>query len=106
MGAVTEFTFSHEIGSTFQGKNPLRFLRTWGPIWGMLPSEDALVFVDNHDNQREGDSGILTFKTPQKYIMATAFMLAHPYGNPKLMSSYNFTSFDQGIHFVVDFIES
>ena len=28
--------------------------------------------------------------------MAVAFMLAHPYGYPRLMSSYNFSTADQG----------
>jgi alpha-amylase len=28
--------------------------------------------------------------------MAVAFMLAHPYGNPRVMSSFNFNSFEDG----------
>lgn len=67
--------------------------------WGLdLPSQYAIVFVDNHDNQREGHSEILTFKSPQRYIMANAFMLSYPYGIPSVMSSFNFTSYDQGMN--------
>lgn len=62
----------------------------------MLPSADAFVFVDNHDNQRYGNNDILTYKSRQRYIMAVAFMLSHPYGWPRVMSSFAFTAFNQG----------
>lgn len=62
----------------------------------MLPSADAVVFVDNHDNQRSGNDDILTHKSRRSYIMAVSFMLAHPYGWPRVMSSFKFSAFDQG----------
>lgn len=96
MGAVTEFQFSREIGKAFRDNNQLKSLKSW-PEVGMLPSKDALVFVDNHDNQRSNDGVILTHKDGQRYIMAVAFMLAYPYGLPRVMSSFSFSSSDQGI---------
>ena len=54
----------------------------------------ALVFVDNHDNQRGG--GVLTYKEDYNYKLASGFLLAHPYGFKRVMSSYDFTDFDQG----------
>lgn len=98
LGAVTEFKFSHEIGYTFQGENQLKWLQSWGPAWNMVPSHDAFVFVDNHDNQRSNDRAILTYKSRQRYTMAVAFMLGHTYGTPRVMSSFAFEAFDQGIH--------
>lgn len=100
LGAVTEFKFSDEIGRLFRNKNPLKYLRNWGPEWYMLPSDDAIVFVDNHDNQRghgAGGADILTYKQPNLYKLAVAFMLAHPYGKvTRVMSSYDFNNTDQG----------
>lgn len=96
MGAVTEFKFSQEIGRAFNGGNQLKWLRNWGPAWSLLPSQDAFVFVDNHDNQRSDHSDILTYKSRQRYTMAVAFMLSHPYGIPRVMSSFQFRTFDQG----------
>ncbi|XP_065368137.1 alpha-amylase 4N-like [Calliphora vicina] len=100
MGAVTEFKFSTEIGRLFRNKNSLKYVRNWGPEWYMLPSEDAIVFVDNHDNQRghgAGGEDILTYKQADLYKLAVAFMLAHPYGGvTRVMSSYDFTNTDQG----------
>lgn len=100
LGAVTEFKFSHEICATFRGFNQLKWMKSWGPAWNMLPSKDAFVFVDNHDNQRQTDnSNILTYKSRQQYIMAVAFMLSHTYGTPRVMSSFEFNTFDQGISY-------
>ena len=37
-----------------------------GEEWGFIPHGDALVFVDNHDTQRDGGP-ILTYKTSKLY---------------------------------------
>ncbi|XP_075835286.1 alpha-amylase 1-like [Microtus pennsylvanicus] len=75
-----------------QMERPLiSLLRNWGEGWGLIPSDRALVFVDNHDNLRGhgvGGSTILTFWDARLYKMAVGFMLAHPYGFTRVMSSY------------------
>lgn len=99
LGAVTEFLHSRDIGLTFRGRKPLHDMLQWGPAKGFLPSHDAIVFVDNHDNQRGLEGGgdeIISFKDKRQYIMANAFMLAHTYGLPRLMSSYEFETQEQG----------
>lgn len=96
MGAVTEFMHSQFIGRAFNGGIDLKALINWGSAWGMLPSDEAFVFVDNHDNQR-GGGDILTYKSTKRYTMATAFVLAHTYGIPRIMSSFQFDSSEQGI---------
>lgn len=95
IGAVTEFMHSRDISLTFFGRKPLHDLLQWGPAKGFLPSKDAIVFVDNHDNQR-GDDEIISYKDKRQYIMANAFMLAHTYGLPRLMSSFEFETDEQG----------
>lgn len=99
LGAVTEVRHSNEIGRAFNGGNDLKWLVNWGTAWGFLPSEQSFVFVDNHDNQRgygSGGNNILTHKSSGLYVMASAFMLAHSYGIPRVMSSFHFNSSDQG----------
>lgn len=98
LAPVSEFKFGMELSRAFLGGNQLRWLANWGPEWDLLPSEVALVFIDNHDNQRgHGSAGdILTHKRARPYKAAIAFMLAHPYGEPQLMSSFAFTDTEAG----------
>lgn len=93
---VTEFRHSMEMARAISGYNQLKWMVSWGPAWSFLPSRDALVFIDNHDSQRSDGSNVITYKQPRKYKMAVAFMLAHPYGLPRIMSSFNFTDSSQG----------
>lgn len=90
-GLVTEFKYSIKLSNAFkQGK--LAWLKSFGESWGLMPSHKAVVFTDNHDNQRGhgGAGSIVTFKDGNLYDLANVFMLAFPYGYPKVMSSYEF----------------
>ncbi|XP_008853394.1 pancreatic alpha-amylase-like [Nannospalax galili] len=92
-GRVTEFKFGAKLGTVIRKWNgeKMAYLKNWGEGWGMMPTDRALVFVDNHDNQRghgAGGASILTFWDARMYKMAVGFMLAHPYGFTRVMSSY------------------
>ncbi|XP_014855795.1 PREDICTED: pancreatic alpha-amylase-like [Poecilia mexicana] len=93
LGRVTEFKFGAKLGYVFRKWNgeKLSYTKNWGEGWGFMYSGEAVVFVDNHDNQRGDGAGgpsILTFWESRLYKMATGFMLAHPYGQARVMSSY------------------
>lgn len=90
-GLVTEFKYSTQLGNTFRN-GQLSWLSNFGEAWGFLPSSSAVVFVDNHDNQRGhgGAGNVITFEDGRLYDLANVFMLAYPYGYPKVMSSYDF----------------
>lgn len=99
LGVVTEFRYSAEIGRLFHGRNELKYLQNFGEQWGFLPSHLALVFIDNHDNQRghgPGGGDVLIYKNAKQYKMATAFACAWPFGHLRLMSSFAFDDSDQG----------
>nr|KAF6290152.1 hypothetical protein mMyoMyo1_000651 [Myotis myotis] len=92
-GRVTEFKYGAKLGTVLRKWHgeKMAYLRNWGEGWGFMPSDRALVFVDNHDNQRghgAGGSSILTFWDARLYKMGVAFMLAHPYGFTRVMSSF------------------
>jgi alpha-amylase len=95
LGQVTEFGYSAHLGHRFK-QGQIRDLQNIGD--GKLPSLSAVVFVDNHDNQRGHGAGgvVVTYKDGSLYNLAVAFMLAHPYGYPSIMSSYDFTDSDHG----------
>lgn len=95
-GAVTEFQYGRLIAEIFR-RGKLADLKNL-TVQGMIPSRKAVVFINNHDNQRgHGDaSPVLTFKDGQLHHLATLFMLAFPYGYPQIMSSYAFENDAQG----------
>ncbi|XP_041506814.1 pancreatic alpha-amylase-like isoform X2 [Microtus oregoni] len=92
-GRVTEFKYGAKLGTVIRkwDGEKMAYLKNWGEDWGFVPTDRALVFVDNHDNQRghgAGGASILTFWDARMYKMAVGFMLAHPYGFTRVMSSY------------------
>ncbi|MDG4825371.1 alpha-amylase family protein [Asanoa sp. WMMD1127] len=93
-GDVHEFRFGKDLARMFRNER-LAYLRDFGEAWGYLPSGSAVSFVDNHDTQRDV-AGVLTYRDNGSYALANAFMLAWPYGSPTVMSSYEFSSRDQG----------
>ncbi len=63
---------------------------------GLLPSELAVVFADNHDTQRHDGGHAFNYKLGERYVLANVFMLAWPYGYPKVMSSFRFEDREAG----------
>ncbi|GAA5529106.1 carbohydrate-binding module family 20 domain-containing protein [Herpetosiphon gulosus] len=96
-GDVTEFKYSTNIGRMFK-TDKLANMSNFGTAWGFIASDSAVVFTDNHDNQRGhgGAGNVVTFKDGKLYELANVFALAWPYGYPQVMSSYNFSNGDQG----------
>ena len=96
---ITEFIFKG-VADKFLGNGGQRIsqLDPNGPAgsqfsaaaWGMIPSDKAVVFLENHDTQRDGGIG---YRDGNVFRLANVWMLAQPYGYPSIMSSY---AFDRG----------
>ncbi len=95
-GSVTEFKYGRDLARVFKG-GKLSWLKTFGEYWDFMPDSRAVVFLDNHDNQRGhgGNVPVLSYKDDKLYALAHIAMLAWPYGYPKVMSSYRFNHPDQ-----------
>ncbi|TFK64214.1 glycoside hydrolase [Pluteus cervinus] len=93
-GDVQEFRFASTIRDAFSGGGISNLQNLDNKGW--IPSNQANVFVANHDTERNG--GSLNWNSPSNtYINAMVFSLAHPYGTPSILSSYSgFTNTDQG----------
>jgi alpha-amylase len=97
-GLVTEFDYGKKLSQVSQSGR-LADLRTFVETWdGMMPSDRAVAFIDNHDSQRgHGGAGhVVTHQDGQLYDLINAFMLARPCGYPKIMSSYGFDDGNSG----------
>jgi alpha-amylase len=66
-------------------------LKVFGADSGLLPSNKELVFVENHDTERNGST--LNYKDPDNTI-ANEFMLAWPHGTPQVYASFAWTTAD------------
>jgi alpha-amylase len=94
---LTEFTFQG-VGDKFLGTGGQHIsqLNPNGPVgsrfspaaWGLMPSDKAVVFLENHDSQH--DVGRISYRDGQVYRLANVWMLAQPYGYPKILSNYAF----------------
>merc|ERR1712111_1449 len=102
VGKVTEFRYGIKLAECIRGGDFNCLGGIYDQGWGMADGMHAVVFVDNHDNQRGhgGGGGVLTASGPGhndwQYKIGAAFMLAHEYGFKRVMSSYYFDNTDQG----------
>ncbi|CAI4223618.1 unnamed protein product [Auanema sp. JU1783] len=97
IGRYTNFNFGSAVSSYARGQGDWRNAVKLGPgsAYGNGEDHDVLTFIDNHDNQRDSNPYVVTYKDKERYKLAVAFMLAWPYGYPRVMSSYYFSYSDQ-----------
>ena len=82
IGHVTEFAYATSLGPYITMENQLKNLEYFGESSGLMPSNKACAFLDNHDTQRNGQAP-LTYKD-ELYSFANIFMLAWPYGDVRV----------------------
>ncbi|KAF8528372.1 glycoside hydrolase [Hysterangium stoloniferum] len=93
-GDVQEFRYTSALQSAFSGGGSLTSLQNLDDQ-GWVPGISANIFVTNHDTERNGQS--LKYNSPSNtYVLSTIFSLAHSYGTPTILSSYTFSSADDG----------
>ena len=92
-GKVDEFGWAVAVKGLLTGGTASLY-RDLGPAWGFVDSADAVVFVDNHDTERNGTT--LSYQQGERYALANVLLLASPYGTPEVHSGYAFTSKDAG----------
>jgi len=93
---ITEFTFTG-VGNKFRklnGEHISQLNPNGTPgnqfseqAWGIMPSDKAVVFLQNHDTQHQ--CGI-SYRDGNVFRLANVWMLAQPYGYPSILSSYVF----------------
>jgi alpha-amylase len=93
---ITEFTFVG-VGDKFRGVGGQRISqlnpngtpgnRFSEQAWGLIPSDKAVAFLQNHDTQHQCG---LSYRDGNVFRIANVWMLAQPYGYPSILSSYAF----------------
>jgi alpha-amylase len=91
LGPVLEFNYARNLAGQF--RTGISGLEGFGTGQVYEPSDRAVVFVSNHDTER--DHSTLSYEDKTRYDLATVFMLAWDYGTPTVFSSFTFNAFDQ-----------
>jgi alpha-amylase len=91
-GQVYEFAYGRELRGVLAGSPRLALDLGSSSTW--IPSEQAVVFVDNHDTERNGST--LSYADGDEYVLANVLMLAGSYGTPVVYSGYAFSDRDAG----------
>ncbi|EMD36390.1 glycoside hydrolase family 13 protein [Gelatoporia subvermispora B] len=93
-GDVQEFRYTSALQSAFTGGG-ISSLESFNNL-GWVNGSQANVFVTNHDTER-ANSSLNALAGSNAYVNAMIFSLAHPYGTPTILSSYEgFTDYDAG----------
>jgi alpha-amylase len=98
-GSVDDFVYTADITAAFvQSNENIASLEKMDAFGFIGPSDRSVVFTDNHDTQRGhlGSGLTLTFGRHEIYALANVFMLAYPFGYPRVMSSYVFDDTEAG----------
>lgn len=86
-GQVFDFAFGQQADLAMEIGQPEHILEIGSQFSG-LTSEQAVVFVDNHDTERNGST--LSYHDDAAYQQAVILMLAGTYGTPVVFSGYAF----------------
>jgi len=95
VGNVQAFQYAFALKSAFKSKGLAMFQSLDNQGW--LSSSSANTFVANHDTERDGSTlNDNDSSASDTYRLAHVLMLAHPYGTPTVLSSYQYSSRDDG----------
>ncbi|VDB96840.1 unnamed protein product [Peniophora sp. CBMAI 1063] len=94
-GDVQEFRYTSALLSAFSGGGISNLQDLDNQGW--VPSSSANAFVANHDTERTSGASLTALSPSNTYTLAMVFSLAHPYGTPTILSSYEgFSNTEQG----------
>lgn len=101
VGYVTAFKYGEFLADAINNKNnDLQKLVdfSFGSSWIHYPDNRTIVVIDNHDTERMMPN-MLNYKNSEHnaYVLAYIFMLAWPFGIPKIMSSFRFNTQNDSI---------
>ncbi|WP_100448693.1 carbohydrate-binding module family 20 domain-containing protein [Glycomyces xiaoerkulensis] len=91
-GDVHVFDYARDLEHHIGGSGDAQHLPDMGTDWGY--TAEAGTFVANHDTERGGET--LNQTHGRDYLIAEAFMLAHPFGTPSSYTGYEFDTFHEG----------
>lgn len=89
-GDVLDFTYADKMRGAFTGD--IASLASFGPSWGILPADNSVSFVTNHDTERNGRH--LSYKDGATATLANVFQLAWKHAVPTVYAGFDFANAD------------
>lgn len=99
IGDVTDFSYGKTVAdhmSNGRFSNLVDLNDKWD---GFVRYDKALIFLENHDNERPGHGGggnVMKYSDGKRYELAAIYMLGYNFGYPKVMSSYDIRNGEHG----------
>ncbi len=96
VGDINNFAYAYMLGDAFAQRDLARLPGLAGRTG--IGTNDASVFLENHDLERRPDSENLLAHRRDRTLhrLGTVFLLTWPYGYPAIYSGYDFSDFDRG----------
>jgi glycosidase len=95
LGQVQAFQYAFNLKSAFENNGISSLHNPESNGYSPSDSGSSNTFVANHDTERNGAT--LTANSPNSmYTLAHVWILAHPFGSPTILSSYQFSDGDAG----------
>jgi alpha-amylase len=108
IGTLNEFQFTYAMRDVFRRQNGLSLSSVptimgtwgnWGGTWGFIQPQNATIFINNWDTERNGSSlnannytgAVNDTVGTQRYALANVFMLAQGYGEAQVQSGFRFS---------------
>jgi alpha-amylase len=101
LGYVTSFCYGEFLTDAITGRNNSleKLVRySFGSSWLNYPENRSITVIDNHDTERGREHNLSYHNSHRNaYVLAYIFMLTWPFGIPKIMSSFHFNDFKDGV---------
>jgi len=95
LGQVQAFEYAFALKAAFENGGIVSLRSPESNGYSLSNSGSSNTFVANHDTERDGST--LTINSANNmYTLAHVWILAHPFGSPTVLSSYQFSNGDSG----------
>lgn len=96
VGDLNNFAYAYGVGQAFENLELHRLVSLPGNT--RINSDEAVVFLENHDLERRPDTEpILSYRKQSPWFpLAMTYLLTWPYGYPQLYSGTFFSDYDAG----------
>jgi len=95
LGQVQAFQYAFDLMSAFENNGIASLRNPQSNGYSPSDSGSSNTFVANHDTERNGQT-LTPTSANNMYTLAHVWILAHPFGSPTILSSYQFSNGDSG----------